>query len=580
MELKRFKEKNHKKTGIIIFSICSVLLISGVFLYKSFASYLVTETKNVISGEIGSLGDLSFNFYVDNVLSLNAPDKSSGKIFDKDSSHCVNMEGETNQKNDVIVSWDYEAWAPKLSNLSSDRIKCFVHFKSEYNESLLNGAYPVLADGLIPVTIEGDGTVTKADLKTEWYKYEDKRWANAVILADESITYNNGDTIPESNIESYFVWIPRYRYQIFNTGEYTAADTTYKTSSTLNNAQIINIEFETKDKVLSEGTQVGEWLSHPAFTAFDTNGMWVGKFETGTTLTSDYNVRNGEAVQIKPNISSWRNIQVANAFYTTYDYKRELESHMMKNTEWGAVAYLTWSNYGLGTTDIRMNNNENYITGYAAVNAPTCGYTNNNVPCNNYGFTENITVSYNTLTGYQASCTGNISGIYDLSGGAWEYVMGAMKDTIGNLTSGRNDIRNGNFIGTLTYPNDGSDTTKTSWTASDGGVEWPDKRYYDLYTYSISDQQYGRRILGDATGELGPFETVTYTGTTISGSISSSTMYLSSWYVDFADFVNYSVPWFTRGGDMAGGLAAGLGAFNRVDGNGSEYRGFRIVLSQ
>ena len=41
--------------------------------------------------------------------------------------------------------------------------------------------------------------------------------------------------------------------------------------------------------------------------------------ETGTTLTSDYNVRNGEAIQIKPNISSWRNIQVANAFYTSYD---------------------------------------------------------------------------------------------------------------------------------------------------------------------------------------------------------------------------------------------------------------------
>ena len=28
------------------------------------------------------------------------------------------------------------------------------------------------------------------------------------------------EIIPESNIESYFVWIPRYRYKIFNNGNY------------------------------------------------------------------------------------------------------------------------------------------------------------------------------------------------------------------------------------------------------------------------------------------------------------------------------------------------------------------------
>ena len=31
---------------------------------------------------------------------------------------------------------------------------------------------------------------------------------------------------------------------------------------------------------------------------------------------------------------------MANAFNTSYNYKRDLDSHMMKNTEWGAGAYM------------------------------------------------------------------------------------------------------------------------------------------------------------------------------------------------------------------------------------------------
>ncbi len=59
-----------------------------------------------------------------------------------------------------------------------------------YVEEILNGAEPVLADNLIPVEIDDTGKVIKANLKSEWYSYEKKKWANAVILEDESITYN------------------------------------------------------------------------------------------------------------------------------------------------------------------------------------------------------------------------------------------------------------------------------------------------------------------------------------------------------------------------------------------------------
>ena len=85
---------------------------------------------------------------------------------------------------------------------------------------------------------------------------------------------------------------------------------------------------------------------------------------------------------IKPNVYSWRDINVSNAFYTSYEYKRELESHMMKNTEWGAVAYLANSIYGRCTSnnceEVSMNNEVNFITGWSTTKAPTCGYTDTN----------------------------------------------------------------------------------------------------------------------------------------------------------------------------------------------------------
>src|SRR5699024_10227597 len=98
----------------------------------------------------------------------------------------------------------------------------------------------------------------------------------------------------------------------------------------------------------------------------NTNGLWVGKFETGysgatSTSGANNNTTEVDKVIIKPNVYSWRNIQVANAFTVSYNYKRELESHMMKNTEWGAVAYLSHSIYGISDS-IRINNNSSYKT--------------------------------------------------------------------------------------------------------------------------------------------------------------------------------------------------------------------------
>ena len=159
----------------------------------------------------------------------------------------------------------------------------------EYTEALLNGTYPVLSDNLVPITIADNGTVTKADTNTEWYKYEDKKWANAVILADNTKTYNKGDVIPEDNIESYFVWIPKYSYQIFNLGETDGDTGTAEPTS-----QEIQIKFgttNTSDYNENECTtpmtsgasgncKVGDYMTSPAFISMNTNGLWVAKIET------------------------------------------------------------------------------------------------------------------------------------------------------------------------------------------------------------------------------------------------------------------------------------------------------------
>ncbi|MCI8466670.1 MAG: hypothetical protein HFI08_00530, partial [Bacilli bacterium] len=371
-----------------------------------------------------------------------------------------------------------------------------------------------------------------------------------------------------SNIESYFVWIPRYRYQIFNDGMYTELSS----SVDANAVQEIKIEFENKDKVASDGVRKGQWLTHPAFTSFDVNGIWVGKFETGyqgstDTISAQVNTIEPEKVQIKPNVNSWRGINVANAFYTVYDYKRNLDSHMMKNTEWGAVSYLQHSKYG-SMSSVRLNNHENYMTGYASVLEPTCGWTHTNEDCNRYGTTNDNTVLYNSQIGYLASTTGNISGIYDMSGGAWEYVMGVTTDKKGNPLSGRNSKYNSGFNGPFSCPTCDGDTS--GLTELTNGKDFPESKYYDVYSYSLNDKVYSQRILGDATGEMGPFATATY---------GSQIRKIGSWHNDESWFINSESPWFSRGGEMTVGTGSGIFSFARESGYIYSWYSFRIVLA-
>ena len=394
---------------------------------------------------------------------------------------------------------------------SDDIENCIVTVPRElYKDTVLNGADPELKDNLVAVTINTDGTVKKADIYSEWYNYTNKTWANAVLLNGND-TYKVGDTIEENNIKAYYVWIPRYKYQIF----YDGTNATSK--------QLINIVFEDKNTTKSNGTTKGEWLTHPAFTFGDTelNGIWVGKFElTGDTTNPT----------IKPNVESLRNENVSTLFTTTQ--KLSTNSSMLKNSEWGAIAYLTTSQYGQGLDEVRINNSSTYITGCAAATENGSAFSG----CER---------EYNTNIGVLASTTGNISGIYDMSGCSWEYVMGVMEDSLNSNTpsSGANAKNNSGFTGKNTY-----DNSNTS------GIAFPQSKYYDIYKYGASDSDFARYHLGDATTEI------------------------KGWNGDNAYFVYPSSPWFKRGGLYFLSSNVGVFAFVHNNGQANTFDSTRAVL--
>src|SRR5574344_3148538 len=373
----------------------------------------------------------------------------------------------------------------------------------KYKDTVLNGADPVLATDMLPVTIANDGVVTYADTTKEWYNYTNKTWANAVkLIASPSKTYKTGDTISEADIETYLVWIPRYKYELWNVGvsDVTSSDV----------PKTIPITFESKSATKSTGSTDGTYLTHPAFTFGTTelNGIWVSKFEvTGSP----------SAITSKPKINPLVGERVGGFWNALKAYDTKDLSHMMKNTEWGAVAYLTTSIYGKNS-EVYINNDSNRITGCGGTTASAASTTS----CTN---------AYASVTNYPQSTTGNISGIFDMSGGALEYMAAYRSGSVGTSS--------------LTV-----DTINAN------------SNYFDIYNSSSTGTSYNYRILGDATGEMGPI-----------------TSLVSSWYHDYANFVSASGPWFWRGGYYDDTNRAGMFFFWGYEGRTDLVGGSRMVLS-
>ena len=409
---------------------------------------------------------------------------------------------------------------------------------------------PELVNGMIP--IKYDGTKWVKASTNDWYNYENKEWANAVMVTsgtrDTYMSATAGTTISEEDILAYYVWIPRYKYQLFNVGTESGGGgipevSSYNNSlnkttasfmaSSITNPIEIQIKFEEGIPNKSSGTANGEWLTHPAFT-FGTDelkGIWVGKFST---------TGSAETPTSKPNLLPLTNQNVSTQFttsqifgtttYLTSTGVSEVDAHMMKNIEWGAVAYLKQSKYGLGTTDIGWNNYfdetdfNNGGTNYLKTGCGIASGSEYSTTCN----------AYNTTDGMLASTTGNITGVYDMSAVMGTYVMGVMKNSGGT---------------NLTYSSSGFTTSTLPFNS----------KYVDQYEYgtTYNDQTaYNRRILGDATGEV------------------------ASWYDDFSAFVDSGSSWFVRGSCYIGSpMDAGVFTFVGFYGGPDPVLAFRSVLA-
>ena len=356
----------------------------------------------------------------------------------------------------------------------------------------LSGANkPVLASNMIPVYYDETNDVWKkankdnTDKTNPWYSYNSTgeykgRWANAVTVKEANRqTYLNasiGTPISMDDITTMWVWIPRFN--VVTPSNYNGG--------TKVSPGAIDITFVKQNEPAIDTFTFGNK---------ELSGFWYGKYEVGGTLASPCtnetcNVSN---IVVKPNVTSLRSQTVSSFFFASRSMEQvgnsfgfvssEVDTHMSKNNEWGAVAYLTQSIYGRCTsstscTEIGINNNSNFITGYGAPAGSAETVSNG---------------AYNTTLGKDASTTGTIYGIYDMSGGSWEYVMGVYTNTIGE--SGFSSLPDTKYY---------NNYTETSYTGH--ALTETNGWYNDIADFVISDcPWFGRGGSYDSNAFAGEF---------------------------------------------------------------------------
>ena len=375
------------------------------------------------------------------------------------------------------------------------------------NEDTSGANAPVLASNMIPVYYDATAKAwKKADVKNKtienrWYNYENHIWANAVTVKEANrqtyLNANVGTPISMDDITTMWVWIPRFN--AVTPSNYNGG------TQALPNA--IDVTF-----VKSNETAIDAFT----FGTKQLSGFWYAKFETGhtTIVTSlatnnlgctNETCANANGIIIKPNVTSLRSNQMYGFFFASRSMeqtgnsfgfvKDEVDTHMNKNNEWGAVAYLTQSIYGRCTSstscaEVGINNNSGFRTGIGA--APGTSSTSS------------TTNSYDTVLGMSASTTGNIYGIYDMSGGAFEYTMGVYNKTI--ASSG---------FTTTTLPNEKYYNNYTATTYQGHALTETSRWYNDNLANFSSSSSYSWLYRGGYYGNTtsaGLFSVFTYPG--------------------------------------------------------------------
>ena len=393
-----------------------------------------------------------------------------------------------------------------------------------------------------------------------WYDYANKQWANAITVKPEALSKYRGQNkvVDQADILGYWVYIPRYRYKVLR---YSGSDSAVP-------AQNFTIEFENKHSAKAIPTANGTWATHPAFTfgTKELNGIWFAKFETtGTTSQPtvlpneahisgyyngmDYKVGNFYSLSKTLGVNDPQNVG-GGGFTTTQNnhHLAKLSSHMVNNNDWGAATYLSASKYGAGYNGVQINSQyQDRNNGNGSTYGTTgCGPSSNG---NTGTYSDGGTLgtqsacsssdpqrAYNGTLGQLASTTNNSTGIYDMSGGGWEYTASSYTSDLSNSAT------NEYFGSNAAHP-----------------------PYVNTYNFSDPNSCTFATCGGQALYE------------TNNGTNNSST---AQWNGNYMHFVTSSDPWFGRGGHYNHGSNAGLFYAYGVDGYANYgYYAFRVALA-
>lgn len=477
---------------------------------------------------------------------------------------------------------------------------------SSYTYDETTGVYTLTNPQSIAYTSSNIGYYTcNSSVKTTCVKmYEIKALNNQNVVTTVNVhTGANkgefgsvlGQEVKMEDITTMWVWIPRYKYVIFNGNNELSEEQEIKIqfehgidkTGTVSCTENIQTSSTSSSSETCTDTTNGSIVNnkstytHPAFTFGDEEltGIWYAKFEMSTDQTSECVTSQSGAncdkvhdnIYVKPDQISLRYQKIANEFQSIRNMElfnnihgfnqnetattssqtgeitndnNNIDIHMQKNMEWGAVTYLAYSKYGkYGNSLYTGTNRRVYKNNWYQSNTYKTGYSGYSYTA---GYSTTNTTSYNDLTdlgsgkGYKgagASTTGTVYGIYDMNGGAYDYVMGNQVNTSGAF-----------------------------YSSSVGFTATPLAKYYDKYSYntnSSNQASVSRGRLGDATKEV----TKAFSGGN------------GSWEGSYRYFPHSSFPWFERGGNATISYNYGITYSNYYGGGGYGNNSSRPVLA-
>ena len=442
-----------------------------------------------------------------------------------------------------------------------------------------------LDPNMIPVKYTGTTTnaqwTSVADPETadsDWYNYGKKQWANAITVKKEAIAKYKGysEVVDQDDILGFWVYIPRYTYEVMRRDGIDKPvkeqnfDIKFENIKTpkkrplackTGNGKDYRTECGVSRELPLMGGEVSTWTTHPAFSfgKKELNGFWFAKFETTgevnqpTVLPNEAHISgyyNGVNYQVGNFYSLSKTLGIndpnnvgGSGFTTTQNnhHLAALSSHMANNNDWGAATYLSASKYGAGYNKVQINSSAAEHTNYGDTRSITgCGPQSNG-NTSSYGDSGtlgtpqacgNADRAYNGTLGQLASTTNNPTGIYDMSGGGWEYVAASYNN---NLNS--------------------SSTAYFSQSAH--------PPYVNNYNFSDPNSCTFATCGGQALYE------------TNNGNNNATAQWNGNWM----HFVESSDPWFVRGGYYSNGSNAGLFyADYYFYGYAAYYNAFRVAL--